>query len=366
MPSLQRGLFPMPDPPQGAQLGSAFALRCARRIQTVRINGKVFGLQGLAAHVAAAKQATRVTVEATSTLEAAQAGFLLAQCCSATQVSLRGSFMPAVLPPNTTALNVTFEHPADCAGDPLQHSALICHAALLPQLRELELRLCSSGRPAAVLLSSPIQLHCLRTLEVGPIRVSAATVDLSWLQHQPCARLKIAIKADTRDAAKHAAVVGQLSKLVLGALSLDMRVRFTSELQDLWSRLKVDRFWLDMGVRTSRQLPLQSLPRCSEFFLTQMSVKGPVYISWQALTRHPAKMVICLLWKVYVLGAGSSSVPDLLHQPWQLQIHCAPHVPHGLPASLKLNPTATCEGLLQNAAARAAGWTTWKGWCLYD
>ena len=90
-----------------------------------------------------------------------------------------------------------------------------------------------------------------------------------------------------------------------------------------------------------------------------------MYISWQALTRHAAKMVILSI-KVHVVGAASSSVPDQLHQPWQLQIHCDQHVPYGLPASLDLNPTADCECLLQNAAARAAGWTIWEGWSLFD
>ena len=80
VPAVQIGLFPTPDPPQGAQLGSVFALQCARRMQNIRVMGKVFELQGLAAHIAAAKQVTWILVEATSMLQAAQAGFLLAQC----------------------------------------------------------------------------------------------------------------------------------------------------------------------------------------------------------------------------------------------------------------------------------------------
>ena len=99
------------------------------------------------------------------------------------------------------------------------------------------------------------------------------------------------------------------------------------------------------------------LPRCSELHWDHLSdMPGPAYASWQALTSRAARIKVAVHRELHVVGAGSSA-PENLVQPWQLEIHAS--AVHGLPAS---QPAEGCIYFLQNAAARAAGWTFNMQW----
>ena len=214
VPALRLDLSSTSNPPQDLRLDSAFALQWARRLCSLDIWPKVLRLQGLTRFVAAAEHMTEVDIECTSMPEAAQAGFLLAQCSAVTVLSLSGAYMPAVLPSTVTELTASFSPP----GNTTQPDALIYYAALLPQLRKLELHLSSKGQPKAVSLQAAVQLPPLQTFSIFGIRLSAADVDLQWVQQQPCSNLELDIVADTSDVAKHAAIVEQLSQMTLHRL----------------------------------------------------------------------------------------------------------------------------------------------------
>ena len=211
----------------------------------------MFRLPGLAAFLAAAKQMTHVMIECTSTLEAAQADFLLGQCTAINVLSLSGRYMPAVLPSSVMQLNASFSDPSKCECSTSQPDALIHHAALLPQLRKLILRFCSSGQPLAVSLRSLVQLPSLQFLHISTIRVSAPYHALKWVQQQSCSSVSLFVEADTPEIAKHAAIVEQLSQMSPSCLSLKWEVPFTLELQALWRRLEITHFGLAMMTATS-------------------------------------------------------------------------------------------------------------------
>ena len=308
MPALRWGLDAYLDPLQGVQLDSAFALQCARQVHTLRIRYKVFRLPGLATFVAAAKQVTTVTIVCNSALEAAQADFLLKLCSAVTVLSLSGNYMPALLPASVTELSAGFSNPAECECSTSQLDAVLYHAALLPQLRTLDLHLCTTGQPAAVSLQPPIQLSFLQSLTIYTIRMSAPMIDLNWVQQQACSKVDLQIEADTPDITKHAAVLEQLSRLPPVSLSLEinMDVPFTSELQTLRSRLEVT--YLRLGMFAATLAPLQMLPCCSVLCWEYIPPEsGPVYVTWQALTRQPAKISMDVVGELHVLGAGSLS-----------------------------------------------------------
>ena len=75
-----------------------------------------------------------------------------------------------------------------------------------------------------------------------------------------------------------------------------------------------------------------------------------LYISWSAPTNQAARIALFISRaSLHVLGAGAVG-PDHLEHPWQLRVHLAQEV-HGLPAC-----QSTHGYLVQDAAARAAGW----------
>ena len=233
VPALKHGLCHYPSPPNDVHLGSAFALQCAKEIRYLSLGPEVFQLQGWAAFGGAAKQMTRLDLRCSSVLEAAQAELMMQQCGAITALLLSGSHMPALLPSAVTELTAIFGPPPKCGCHTTQLDALIYRAALLPQLRRLEIELCATGQPAALLLQAPVQLPVLHTLVIFEVQLSAPEIDLRWVQRQPCSILELNMIADTPDIAKHAAVVKQLSLMTISSLSLDSKVPFTSELQAL-------------------------------------------------------------------------------------------------------------------------------------
>ena len=357
VPALRFGLSASQDPPEGIRLDSAFALQCAGQAFCLDVRSNAFKVRGVAAFAAAGKQLNNVQVVCTSILEAAQASCLLGYCSTVTALSLSGDHMPAVLPRTVTKLTAKFSPPAACGCDTTQPDALIHHAAFLPQLRRLELLFSRISQPSAVLLQACIRLPSLQSLRISTIWLSAPEIDLKWVQHQPCSRLELVVGADTADIAKHAVIVKQLIHMAPSShsaikLSLDMKVPFTLELQALWSGLRVMRF--DLYLTADTWAPLQMLPRCSELHLGCSGDDYSAQISWQALSSRAARILVNMNGELHVTGAGSSA-PDNLDQPWQLGVICASSI-CGLPAS---QPAKHCRYLLQNAAARAAGWDEW-------
>lgn len=308
-------------------------------------------LQGLASFVAAAKHMTKVTTFCESQVQAAQAGFLLGQCDSIAVLSLHGSCIPAVLPSTVTELTASFYAPGHCEGKATQPDAFIYHAALLPRLNKLSLVLANDYSKRPHPLHFPVQLRSLQSLKIRKIFLSSPHLDFSWVHRQPTDNLKLELFVDTSDVAIHDSIVQQLSQLALNALRLVVLVPFTSELQAIWSSLKVDKLTLESLDNASDTLHM--LPHCSEMVWRYYPpVSSPAYISWQALISHPARIYLEVEGELHVVGTEGSA-PDHLGQPWQLQVVCESAL-HGLPTS---QPTLEGQYLLQNAAARAAGWT---------
>ena len=237
VPSLRCGLD-LEDPKEWTafNLCSSFVLKCAKHIRSLNISGRAFGVFGLLDFVCAATHVARMILAPDTMLQAAKANLMLSLCShSVTELFLFGSFLPAMLPSSTTELYVMLVEPERCGGDFTQPEALLYHAACLQNLTKLNVHFSSSGVSGPVLLTSPIQLPCLASLDIEGIRLSAPELELSWVLQQPCQWLNLGIAIDTADLAKHAGAVAQLRQVPLSSLSLTLTIPFTPAMQSMWT-----------------------------------------------------------------------------------------------------------------------------------
>lgn len=366
VPSLKLGLTTRPhdDEWEEVDLSSSFALKCAKLICCLKVAGQSFNASGWPGFVAAASQVTSVEMKPQSTLQAAQADLLLSFCShNLTELSLWGTHVPAMLPPSLTKLHVFFSPPERCGGDFTQPDALLYHAARLQHLTELIISFSPHGAPGPVLLTSPIQLPCLKFLYIEHVALNAPELDLSWVLQQPCQDLWVDMIVDTADLAKHADAVEQLRQVPLTTLSLHLTMPFTSAMQAIWSQLTLQHLRMTVSspsVFSQDTEPLQALPHGCMCLFVDASDRdlANIYISWPALTRRGVRIELQLA-DAHLHVLGDAVCPDHLEEPWQFSVLSAGGM-HGLPQLPNFKPAAAADAqciMVQNSAACDAGWT---------
>ena len=342
---------------QRAQLDSRLLLCWAEHLQAVHLDAQSCSIPGVRTFIAAATGVTDVRTSSGSLLEALQIEDLLSHGKGVTSLDMTGTPLPALLPPTITQLVISIlsDSGPEAAWSEGEPSACVYRAGrLLPLLQKLTLCLFNMSR---IVLTCPIVLARLRHLSIIFTATEETRLDLGWVQQQSCTQLHILIQLQVSSTAQHRAMVDQLSRLKVTILTLHIYAAFPEATQQLWYSLSPARWvlWLVFDTDfnssfSSASHPLQALPHCGRIDIKSYR---PIFITWSALTAHSAHITLFAHKSsaVHVLGAGTGA-PDSLQQPWQLQIAEASSV-HGLPAS---QPTKG-RYFLQNAAARAAGWT---------
>ena len=363
--SLRHGINAYGDATPGRR-DSPLLLQWARHMEFILVYQPSYRIPGLTQLLAAAVRAIRLHFDSHTTLAAAEAEHLLSICRAVTRLKLRGACLPCILPPTITLLEVAFSPTAgnERSWDPGQVDALI-YAARLPSLKELVL---DFQEVRVVQLTCPLHLGCLDKLQIR-LSLGATTLNLSWVVQQqvqvPCMCLKMVIRLrpDISSRRPHAAMVQLLSQLQLSSLNLKLIVYgpLTVAHQRLWAQLKLGSLQIVIRCRDGFSQPdqaLQVLPRCAILLLDFRPASwgrcpSICHVTWEALTAHAASIQVALSPSHTLRVSGASgSAPEHLQQPWQLVV-CGGRGVQGLPPS---QPTDEAY-LLQNAAARAAGWT---------
>ena len=348
------------------RLDSALLLHWAGRMQSVHLYDETLSLPGIAAFLSAAANLTNIELDCMSSAAAARAEELLAGCTSVTYMSVDGQFTPSSFPASIINLVVMFSEETDSEWEPAQAELLVVGLSRLQQLQSLCLDF-ETSQPFQ--LTGTSQLPRLQDLIIN-MRVSyEAGLDLSWIQQQKsCPSLELTVKFSELDPVCHTAVLSQLLPLKVDSLCLELEDPvFPANLQDMWSRLEtgklrvsmhgiMDADWVAVALFGEASKPLQALPSCRGRIVvdySQCQNRSDFYITWGALVRQAAdvELIVGSDVRLHVLGASLSSL-SFLKEPWQLCVRTAKSL-HGLP------PPQTTSGayLLQNAAARAAGWT---------
>ena len=154
----------------------------------------------------------------------------------------------------------------------------------------------------------------------------------------------------------------QLSQVRLQRRTVSLLCDFTAALQAVWATVHAEHITIKSFVgATQGSHALTMLPCCTTAVLDlsqSWDLPPAIQISWEALTRHASRVTICLTapTELHVTGfALAETQLNQLQRPWQLVVWGGGGV-QGLPAT---QPTKAY--FLQNAAARAAGWTDGSG-----
>ena len=220
-----------------------------------------------------------------------------------------------------------------------------------------------------VSLTSRVQLGSLRSVTLGFAMIveDPRAPDLAWIGQQSLQRLDLSILVHSSRPSKHATVVQHLEQLNMrkhfDQVRLAVTVPFPRNIQVAWSALNIRELtitvWYDGPAFGTADLALQVLPAsCSRVQIKTLEHSLLVFVPWSAIAARSAIIQVGLqpCQALHVLGTGANCEAcgsfSFLQQPWQLVVK-GPAKLHGLPASQVAGGTY----LLQNQAARDAGWT---------
>ena len=342
------------------RLDSPLLLAWAARAGTLILYQDAHNTPGLAELLAAAANMTSLCIVCRDVLAAAQADYLISKCCPLTRIELTGPCRPSILHETVEELLVEFDaEGGEDDFDPRQVNVLLFHCTRLPRLRWLRLNL---GLLQPVMLTCAVQL---RELDVLDIQMTLDDFDnsLSWALAQPCGQFFLWVTVVTSDVSRNAAFAQQLSRARLQMLTVTLQGEFRAAMQALWAPVQAERVILKFCGNTQGSHALTMLPCCSTLvleFWQAWDLPSAIQISWEALTRHANRVFIRLdmLNELHVIGFEQDETSlGGLQQPWQLVVHGGRGV-QGLPASQQTKQAY----LLQNQAARAAGWTEDTDW----
>ena len=154
-------------------------------------------------------------------------------------------------------------------------------------------------------------------------------------------------------------LLGRLQALGISHMRLTMHVPYSAAQQRVWAGLRVsDTFHLQLK---SGQVAVEALPPCKRLRIFQAHPSWAydgdshqrVTIMWTALTRHPGRVLVCMLGGQSLQIVGYSGVLACTLGPWQLVIHSTGLI-SGLPQGQATSALAAC--FMHNAAAHLAGW----------
>ena len=319
------------------RLDSPLLLSWAAHAEALALYQDAHNTPGLAQLLAAAVNITLLCTESEDVLAAAQVDHLISKCRPVTSLQLAGPCPPSVLPEAVEELLVGWELQGclDFDFDPRQVDILLYHCTRLPHLRRLSL---DFGLLQPVTLTCAAQLGKLDSLGIE-LNLCDAEISLSWVLAQPCEHREFWVDVITRDEGRHAAFVQQLSQIRLQMLTVTLQSDFTAALQALWACVQAERLTIKFYAgSTQGSHALNMLPCCSTVVLElsqSWDLPAAVQISWEALTRHASKVIICLdvPTELHVTGfEQNGTLLDDMQQPWQLVVSGGGGV-QGLPAS---------------------------------
>ena len=341
------------------ELETPLLLPWAEQMQALKLCDEACHVDGPPRFLAAATGLTSLDLWCDREKTAGLADYLMSKCSSVTKLRLYGRVQPCIYPLSVSRLTVRFQPLHD---EPFQDEAqpanVICRAERLPLLRDLSLEQYGARQ---VILQCPVNLHRLDRLFVKFVLCAGTTfLNLSWLWRQPCHHLELEVVSLSQDCALMASLVQQAGPLKLSSLALELHTTFDARLQELWHRFTPGRFRWIVHHPTAFDNPadaLQTLPACSPETTIEFPAghTGPRFVEWDALASHAGRIRLVMQPRMRLLISqphSCKSFPDHLSQPWQLVVvgDC------DVVGLLDSQPTEFAY-FLQNAAARATGWT---------
>ena len=345
---------------QHMRLDSALLLSWATAIGHLHLDDVTLHVPGLPAFArAAGDKLSYVQVSCSSVLATMQAGHMLSSCSGQVALHLAGSHAPSALPPNMLSLRVDLvifpNFNLQPHYDPLTPHALVYSAARhCAALKDVSL----AFREAQVELSCSVLLPRLDRLRIELSLRENTTIDLSWLQLQPCNMLEVKMEVATGPPGQHELAVSQLQHLPVHVLTVRWQVPLTPDLQLIWQR-KFSCKLIRLEIHAPMLDALQALPRpyCLSI---EVVCNSDLSVHWAAAASSAAR--ICFVGpghKIHFLGG--CSIPDSKHGAWQLSVFSS--------AASGLQGAAETDGMhyLQNDAATEAEWkragsVSLKGW----
>ena len=313
---------------------------------------RLYTSPGLHAFLQAASNLGQILAVCNSAMDAAQLGCLL-HVCGAEHVELRGASLPGRFPPEMSSLHVMLDNTIDGEPGPewdLQMpSTLVYHLLHHDGLEGLGLNMVHHSKFA---LACPMLLPELHISLRFRLQVDSV-IDLSWLQRQP-GSVSLTIYVLTSDMLAHQALIGQLQRISIHDLWLEVQAPLTAQVQVLWKQVTVRELCrlLVSCPFSNVSGAVQALPKCGSFeFIGSSCEPSALFVRWSALDQ-PCKIRFQLApgWVLNLVGDPSLQM-ETGDQPWQLSVDAGCKV-HGLPAGCMRDDGSW---LMQNAAAVSAG-----------
>ena len=334
---------------QQPRLDTALFLSWAPSVHRLYLDTHSLNMPGLPAFAqAAGDQLSVIRARCNSMLAVMQAGHVLSSCIGPVSLELVGTHAPSALPPNMVSVRLKLVEPRAGGApfkrcDPLTPHALMYSAArLCSSLKHVSL----ACKEVAVQLAWPFTLPQLDTLRLELSLRCGTSIDLSWLQRQPCSRLDMVVAVLTDQPSEHQLMVQQLLQLSMHNLTVRWQVALTPDLQLLWQRpFPCRRIRLELAAPMPDAL--HALP-CSPVLVIE-SYHHDLSVEWAAVSRHAAQ--ICFIMGHRQLSfLNGCSMPNDLDGAWQLSV-CSSAV-QGWGGTRAIGNMC----YLQNAAATTAGW----------
>ena len=329
--------------------------------------------------IAAAPRVTEVQMHLGSLpMAAALADFMLAKLPPIKELAVDGRWLPTIYPYSLTKLSLSVTpHPGGRTGMGQQANMALYRLEQLPDLQSLRL---TFDRHMSIRLDCSVPLPHLEALFVQFwVTDPRHMYELVWLKSQAAAtshrldlRLVLELASLTDPAAAMRQAAEQVAELEVGSLTLELRAFNPIDILDIWSACQPEAFQLvvrnTLGF-SSAEDPLRVLPHgCQSFAVkVQGDISEDLYVRWTALTSCAGSYRIIHGpagrtpgggggVDVHLLGGFDRDLVEGFQQPWQLVVSCRGNV-SGMPNS-------SLQGgmmLVQNHAARAAGWTIAQG-----
>ena len=315
---------------------------------------------GMAEFLETSQCLTRLELECdVDMLDVAHADLIVSSCCSIKTLICLGSFVPHHIPATLTALDVDMRYWSDICrlreGCPKgQEAALLFRLARAPGIERLWIRL--GWNPQLPALPC-LRLHRLRDVKLQ-FSVMDGPLDLKWLQGQPIDVLHLSIDIAVGTLKAHRKLVQQLKGLTIHRLDVDVHADVELEAQALWGGIVVQE---ELRIKFYNGRTLVAVPQCKwrqVGICDRAASAKPFKIHWPALSSCPGWVRLDVETS---LGDGDLTVEVVgcpgsapgFSEPWQLNCWTSGRSYVGLSAP---SMRRGAHMLLQNLAARSAGW----------
>ena len=235
-------------------LNSSLLRSWAVHVREVHLSQHSYSHPGLCAFLEAAGSLDKLHLLCWTLLEAAQAEPIILRCSTVKALFISGFHLPTVLPPLLDHLAIRIcdnRMSEEIHWNPQTLAACITRLARSKPLELLTVDFDTSDVPLACPTFLP-QLEIAVSFSMD----DETTLDLSWLQRQPCPWLKLEIRVQTALPAQLSLLVQQLRLVPTHHLELHM-VRGLHQIQPLWEQLPVTDTLCPALPQPRPQLPLR-------------------------------------------------------------------------------------------------------------